>query len=180
MMTKEYIKELVEKYFDAETTLEEESLIRGYFAEDDIDPDLEPYTALFRTFSRDREEYMSECEVGGRSSKRIRLRSRYYIMLIAGAAVLLMGLFLIGKDSNPVLIINGEKINNTELAIAIAGESLNNMNMAMEKIQGNAVHLEKIGKIGVIMSSFEEMNRALSQKEEEDRLNSELKDGYTR
>ena len=201
MKTKENIKELLEKYFDAKATLEEEALIRKYFAGEEIDPELESDTTLFRAFSREREDYVSECGVdedatglreetesaeievvenrGDSLDRRIRLRRRYYLMSIAGAAaVFVLGLFLLFKErGNPILIINGEKIYNTELAIAMAGESFDSMNMAIEKIQSNRVHLEKIGKVGEIMSSLEEMSRGLSQNGEEDRLNSELKDG---
>ena len=206
MITKENIKELLEKYFDAEATLEEEVLIRGYFTEGEIDAEFEAYAALFRSLSKEREEYLSVCVVDDISSKvyedidesygigerkrsvsrakssrfgrRTGLRRRYYIVSIASAAaVFVLGLFAVIKNrGNPVLIINGEKIYNTELAIAMAGESFDSMNMAIEKIQSNRIYLEKIGKMGEIMSSLEEMSRGLSQNGEEDRLNSELKD----
>ena len=179
MITKEYIKELLGRYFDAETTLEEEALIRNYFSEHEIDPELNPYADMFNAFSKERGEYLLECGVNGMernhvaeeergySNRQTRRRRMYYIISIAGtAAVLMLGMFALIKDrSNPVLIINGEKIYNAELAIAMAGESLDNMNMAMEKIQNNRTQLEKIGKIGEIISSLDEFNRVLSQNE---------------
>ena len=188
-MTKEYIKELLGKYFDAEATLEEEALIRDYFSEGDIDTEFEPYSALFRTLSKEREEYLLVCGVDDTSSKvceetevtenrnnifrrQPRLRRRYYIASIVGAAaVFVIGLFAVIKErSNPVLIINGEKRYNNELAIAMAGESLDNVNIAMEKILNNKSHLEKIGKIGEIMSSLEELNKTLTQNDDDGRL----------
>ena len=188
-MTEEYIKELLKKYFDAEATLEEEALIRGYFTGGDIDTEFEPYLALFRSLSKEREEYLLACGVDNTSfgaceetevtencnnilGRRTGVRRRYYLVSVAAAAaVFVLGLFAVIKDrSNPVLIINGEKIYNTELAIAMAGESLDNMNIVMEKIQNNRAHLEKIGKIGEIMSSLEELNRSLTQNDDVGRL----------
>jgi len=200
------MKELLNKYFEAEATLAEEALLRDYFAGKDIDPEFESYAPLFCLFAEERIEFVNDIkaeietevkidigvvgagvdsgtEVGDDIAKtkkqkglgeRVRLRRVYYRVTAIGiAAALLVGVFLInfGKREAPLLIINGVRIDNPELAIVMAGESLNSMNITMEKIQSNRAHLEKIEKLGEIMGSLEGLSRSLSQNGEEDRLN---------
>ncbi|HML85676.1 MAG TPA: hypothetical protein PKE52_11005 [Bacteroidales bacterium] len=45
--TKEYILELLDKYNEAETSLQEEHILQEYFLSDSVDKDLLPYKSLF-------------------------------------------------------------------------------------------------------------------------------------
>jgi hypothetical protein len=47
------IKALLEKYWQAETTVEEERLLAAYFKGPDLDPDLQPYADLFAYFEEE-------------------------------------------------------------------------------------------------------------------------------
>ena len=46
-MDYKYIEGLLERYFAAETSLEEESILRSFFSQEDIPADLEQWRALF-------------------------------------------------------------------------------------------------------------------------------------
>lgn len=46
-MDYKYIEQLVERYFAAETTLEEEEILRAFFAQEDIPEELRTYAPLF-------------------------------------------------------------------------------------------------------------------------------------
>ena len=46
-MDYKYIKQLLERYWAAETTLEEEGILRAFFSQKDIPAELEQYRALF-------------------------------------------------------------------------------------------------------------------------------------
>ena len=46
-INKEYIEQLLERYFNAETTLEEERVLRDFFSKGDVPADLEQWSALF-------------------------------------------------------------------------------------------------------------------------------------
>lgn len=46
-INKEHIEQLLERYFNAETTLEEESVLRDFFSKGDVPADLEQWSALF-------------------------------------------------------------------------------------------------------------------------------------
>ena len=48
MMNSNHIKQLTKKFFDGNTTLEEEMMLYDYFANDDIEPSLKPLQEMFR------------------------------------------------------------------------------------------------------------------------------------
>ncbi|MFS4456774.1 hypothetical protein [Maribacter sp. 2304DJ31-5] len=50
------IEELLEKYFEATATVEEEQILRDYFSKGKIAPHLEQYAPMFQYFSRAKEE----------------------------------------------------------------------------------------------------------------------------
>ncbi len=52
-MEKAMIKALLEKYWQAETTVEEEQALAAYFQGPDIDPGLQPYSDLFAYFQEE-------------------------------------------------------------------------------------------------------------------------------
>lgn len=53
------MKHLIDKYFNCETTLEEEQLLRDYFAGDEIEASLQEYAPLFRYEQQQNEEQLS-------------------------------------------------------------------------------------------------------------------------
>ncbi|MCF6279857.1 MAG: hypothetical protein L3J14_05855 [Flavobacteriaceae bacterium] len=50
------IEQLIEKYLDAETTLQEEAVLQDYFVNSKVAPHLEEYQALFGYFAESRNE----------------------------------------------------------------------------------------------------------------------------
>ena len=46
-MDYKYIKQLLERYWNCETSLEEEDILRTFFSQEDIPSELESYKALF-------------------------------------------------------------------------------------------------------------------------------------
>jgi hypothetical protein len=53
-MNYEQIKELLKKYFAGETSLDDEKILRGYFASPDVDARLVRYAALFQFFEHEK------------------------------------------------------------------------------------------------------------------------------
>ena len=53
-MTFNNINELIEKYFNGETSLEEENILRGYFNGSNVDPRLLSYGPLFQFFEKEK------------------------------------------------------------------------------------------------------------------------------
>ena len=57
-------KTLLQKFFEAETSLEEENMLREYFSKDEVDPELLPYREFFTNtdsqFETEKEERIEE------------------------------------------------------------------------------------------------------------------------
>lgn len=85
------IQKLLEKYFEATTTVAEEEQLRDYFSKDSVAPHLEQYTPMFTYFSKAKDE---------RFTKHVPLKPRvlYYKWIsIAAVAVIAFGIFF-GND----------------------------------------------------------------------------------
>lgn len=85
------IEKLLEKYFEATTTVEEEKQLRDYFSKDSVAPHLEQYAPMFNYFSIAKDE---------RFTKQVPLKPRvsYHKWIsIAAVAVIAFGIFF-GND----------------------------------------------------------------------------------
>ncbi|MBQ0021814.1 MAG: pyruvate ferredoxin oxidoreductase [Prevotellaceae bacterium] len=47
-MNYQYIEQLLERYFDCETTLQEEQILRSFFEQEDVPEELQKYAELFK------------------------------------------------------------------------------------------------------------------------------------
>jgi hypothetical protein len=83
------IDKLVEKYFEATTTVAEEKAIKAYFANEEVAPHLEKYTPMFAHFANTRkEEYTKPLSIKAKRNKPMWLS-------IAAAVVLLFGVYFL-------------------------------------------------------------------------------------
>lgn len=85
------INKLMEKYFEATTTVAEEEVLREYFLNEKVAPHLEQYIPLFQFFSRAKEEQFT---------KQVPLKPRKYLyrwLSVAAVAVLVFGIYF-GKN----------------------------------------------------------------------------------
>lgn len=81
------IERLLEKYFEATTTVDDERKLREYFSQEDVANHLQQYRPIFNYFSKAREEQYT---------KQVPLKPRvnYYKWLsVAAAVVLTFGLY---------------------------------------------------------------------------------------
>jgi len=87
-MALDNIEKLLEKYFEANTTVAEEEKLREYFAQESVPAHLEPYKPMFNYFSNAKEE---------RFTKQVPLKTRsnlYKWISVAAVAVLTFGIYL--------------------------------------------------------------------------------------
>ncbi|GMN09188.1 hypothetical protein MTsPCn9_03560 [Croceitalea sp. MTPC9] len=86
------IENLLEKYFEASTTVAEEETLRKYFAQESVATHLEQYRPMFNYFSKAKEE---------RYTKQVPLNTRrkfnYKWISVAAVAILFLGLYF-GPD----------------------------------------------------------------------------------
>lgn len=59
-MDYKYIEQLLERYWECQTTLEEETILRSFFAQDDIPASLLPYRDLFTAESQMAHEHLND------------------------------------------------------------------------------------------------------------------------
>jgi hypothetical protein len=102
MNTKE-IKSLIEKYFEGETSLTEELLLREYFRSGEVPEELAGYKPVFTFFEQEKEQELMNPDfdralvekLSGAEGKVVTLLPRrtrtFYIASLAAAAVLLIG-----------------------------------------------------------------------------------------
>lgn len=95
--TKEYILELLDKYNEAETSLQEEHILQEYFLSDSVDKDLLPYKSLFTFLKNEQKITAPEVKKEGMvtvTSKPKNRVSRLIIISSSIAASLLLGIGL--------------------------------------------------------------------------------------
>ena len=88
MESHNYIEQLLEKYFEATTTVAEEEKLSAYFAQDNVAPHLEQYKPMFNYFSIAKQEQYTQQETL-KPSRKINFRW----LSIAASLVLFLGLY---------------------------------------------------------------------------------------
>ncbi|MBR1520299.1 MAG: anti-sigma factor [Bacteroidaceae bacterium] len=108
-MDYKYIEQLIESYFDCQTTLQEEQILRSFFAQEDVPAHLARYAALFqyeteakdevlgedfdqRIMAQIREEEQREAEVQQPKAHIVQLSTRHFTPFFKAAAVVAMAL----------------------------------------------------------------------------------------
>ncbi|WP_178988914.1 hypothetical protein [Winogradskyella schleiferi] len=83
------IEKLIEKYNNAETTLQEEAQLKAYFLSDKVAPHLEHYKPMFQYFSQSKnEQYTKDVPLKTKNTK------LYQWISVAAVAVLMLGLIV--------------------------------------------------------------------------------------
>ncbi len=85
------IEQLVEKYLNAETSLQEEATLKNYFTEGNIAPHLQEYQSMFTYFAATKDEtYTKTIKLEPKKSKKINFKW----LSVAASIVLLFTLYL--------------------------------------------------------------------------------------
>ena len=134
-MEQSRIRELLELYFEAQTTTEQERQLTLYFATAmDIPADLLPYKAMFAAF---------DCAREVKSTKKAKVSQPRWQMLLGGlsaatavAAALLLGIFFWAEQpkAEPSFIcyINGVQVDDREVAMAQTKQIFDSMSKDIE------------------------------------------------
>lgn len=144
-------KELLEKYWNCETSLHEEEMLRRYFQQGNIPPDLKKYRDMFGYFSGEREKELAgefDGRILGMLDTKKGGRQRFLGILYKVAAALLLILSFV--------VINDRFIRVKDQAKQIVEDTFNDPEKALEETK----------KVLLFMS--EKLNRG---KEEITRLN---------
>lgn len=87
------IEELIEKYENATTTLQEEAQLKAYFKSDDVAPHLEHYKPMFHYFSQSKQETYAK-DIPMPKPFGTRKTRLYQWISVAAVAVVMLGLIV--------------------------------------------------------------------------------------
>lgn len=152
------IKELLDKYFDGETSLEEENRLRTYFTQEDIAETLRPYQPLFQFFTAEREitlgkdfdrQLLEKIDAKPRPKPMIR-RLNTWVVRVAALVALAVGLWMIYPETpqpEEVAAIDWSKYEpkTVEEAYTITRKAL--LRTSDELNRGAAMAAEEVGKV---------------------------------
>lgn len=92
-MESDKIEKLVEKYFEATTTVAEEETIRVYFSQEGVATHLEQYKPMFQYFSDAKEEKFTKKLPLGTIAKVTKKRFPYKWLSVAAAGLIMFGIY---------------------------------------------------------------------------------------
>ena len=144
-------EKLLEKYFDGQTTCEEERALRRFFASDQVPEHLEVYRPLFacidreaETFQQTQKEETTPPKQPEATSKPTRLYRLYYLSTgIAATLLLCIGIAgllpHITTNHTSYAIIDGHYCDDPKLVQAKALEALQNVGFTDEELKENII-----------------------------------------
>ncbi len=102
------IRTLLDRYFEGQTTLKEEALLREAFREERLPEDLQAYQPLFTYFRKAQAPELGAAfderllqEVSGSTAKVRTLNVRYWAIRVAAAIALALGVFWLYQPASP-------------------------------------------------------------------------------
>ncbi|MFK7812806.1 MAG: hypothetical protein AB8B59_09950 [Maribacter sp.] len=96
-MESDNIEKLVEKYFEATTTVAEEKTLRTYFSQEKVAANLEQYVPMFRYFSGAKEEKFTKQVPLDTKASVTKKRFDFKWLSIAAAGLIMFGIYF-GKS----------------------------------------------------------------------------------
>lgn len=133
MLMGSQINELIEKYWNGETSLEEEQMIKNHFK---ADPSLAMEGTYFRYLNKQKEKSMKEQQVASKVKKT-------WISAAATVTIGLLTAFLILNDSRKDPFAE----ENPEQAMEVARKALLMIGAGLNEGQNHAMELTKINKV---------------------------------
>ncbi|MDD2584179.1 MAG: hypothetical protein WCR61_03820 [Bacteroidales bacterium] len=170
---KNNISAILDKYFEALTSLEEEQQLRDYFA-GEVAPEYAIYKPLFNSFSNERESLNNvkvDKNVKSTSSKKLHYWFSRISVISAAALVVLMFSIWPKQSDSLHLLINGVTVRNSELATSMAQTQLTRVNSMLGKYKQSNNQLEDLNRVGEAISPLMSMENVLKQNSEGSRLN---------
>ena len=167
----ERAKNLLEKYFRAETTLAEESELKQYFKTSAVLPEHEMYRSLFAAFDEELSEKADKSALrlipNQNKTKRMWIQAFVYTGI---AASLILALW-VKYPSQPenFAVVSGTKIQDTEYAEKYAEKKLNQVNDVLNRSMKPMQNIEKV------RNNLHPINKLSNVKERMDELQNKLK-----
>ena len=122
------IEALLEKYFEAKTTLPEEKILKDYFVQDDIPAHLTEHKEMFNFFSD------SSLETSNRSIKLTKKSMRIQWLSIAAMLVFFVGIYSVYQQNENEIEEARLAYMETQKALDLISKSLNKGTVAIAQL----------------------------------------------
>jgi hypothetical protein len=161
-MNEQKVQEMLQRYFDGATSIDEERDLQRYFAESDLPEPLKAYRPMFAFFAEER-----AVKPPKRENRRIRLN----LSVITGIAASIAILFTVGlpkmKSGNDdyVYYVNGQRIYNETAALELAENKLQLLAVSMQKAQNSMTSFDKVQESAQQLQQFSKISNAYRKLE---------------
>ena len=156
-MNEQKIHELLQRYFDGATSLDEERKLQRYFSGGDISDSLKAYLPLFTFFAEER-------AIAPPQQKAVVRNLRIRLSIITGIAASIAILFLVGfpktQSDNYIYYIDGQRVYDESAAIAKAEDKLQLLAASMQKAQSSMAAFEKVQESNHALQQFDKISNA--------------------
>lgn len=152
------IEDLIEKYHNAETSLQEEAQLKAYFASDNVAAHLEHYKPMFQYFSQSKQEqYTKDVPLNSKKTK------LYQWISVAAVAVLMLGLVVPSfmgpteeEKQEALMVYNQtmEAFNLISLGMNEGKTQLTNLAVAGENIDEGAKQASKLSELNTMTNKI--------------------------
>jgi len=160
-MDEQKIHELLQRYFDGATSLDEERRLQRYFSGGDISDSLKVYLPMFTFFTEER-------AVEPPKPKAV-TRIRLSLSILTGIAASIAILFLVGvpkmQSDNYVYFVDGQRIYDKAAAIESAEDKLQLLTASMQKAQNSMAAFGKVQESNQALQQFEKISNAYQRIE---------------
>jgi len=161
-MNEQKINELLQRYFDGATTLDEERDLQRYFAQSDVHESLKVYRPMFAFFA---EERAVQPPAQNHAARKIRIG----LSMITGIAASIAILFMVGipktTSDDYVYYVNGQRVFDESAALALAENKLQLLSASMQKAQNSMATFEKVQETNQSLQQFSKISDAYRQME---------------
>ena len=162
-MNEQRVHELLQRYFDGATSLEEERNLQRYFAGCDVHESLKAYRPMFTFFAQER---AVEPPIRKTQARKISLNMSIITAIAASIALLLwIGLPMM-KSDDYVYFVNGQRIYDENAAIALAEDNLQMLAASMQSALNGMTALDKLQESNQSLQQFSIISNAYRQIEE--------------
>lgn len=148
------VKELLNRYFDGKSSLEEEQLLKEYFTyTKEIQEELKPAKALFDQLSKEASE---QCDIEPVIPQSKNWISTRFAIRLAASIVLLCGLFYFFQqptDKPPYAYINGKAVTDQNIAIKETKKALFSITTRLNRGTKDLSKLSKLNKVQLMLTS---------------------------
>jgi hypothetical protein len=156
-MNEQKIHELLQRYFEGASSLDEERELHRYFAGEHISDTLKAYRPLFMFFAEER-------SIAPPKPKAVTRNLRIGLSIVTGIAASIAILFLVGvpkmQSDNYVYYVDGQRIYDETAAIAMAENKLQLLAASMQKAQSSMAVFERVHESNQMLHQFEKISNA--------------------